>query len=74
MPAISGSHRKRIVRRGRGRVPSAIAALSARATSRIAALPEALSLAPADWWHRCAVRTISPAAGSEPAIDAFTMS
>ena len=41
----------------------AIAARSARATSKIAALPDALSLAPADSWQRCAVRTISPAAG-----------
>ena len=30
-------------------------AASARATSRIAALPDALSLAPADSWQRCAV-------------------
>ena len=39
-----------------------------------AALPDALSLAPADWWHRCAVSTISPAAGSLPGIMALTTS
>jgi hypothetical protein len=51
-----------------------MAALSARATSRIAALPEALSLAPADSWHRCAVRTTSPEAASVPGIVATTTS
>ncbi len=46
----------------------------ARAISRIAALPDALSLAPADWWHRCAVRMSSPAVGSFPGMTALTTS
>src|SRR5262245_14421871 len=73
-PVISGSQRKRIVRRGRGSEPLRIAVLRARATSRIAALPDALSLAPADSWQRCAVTTISPEAGSVPGIVATTTS
>ncbi len=73
-PVISGSQRKRIVRRGGGRVLSVTAARSARATPSSAALPEALSLAPADSWQRCAVRTISPAAGSVPGMVAETTS
>ncbi len=73
-PAISGSHRKRIVRRGGGSLRSRTAEASERATSRIAALPEALSLAPADSWQRWAVRTTSPADESFPGIVAATMS
>ncbi len=73
-PAISGSHRKRIVRRGCETAWLRIADWSARAISRIAALPEALSFAPADSWQRCAVRTTSPKAGSEPGIVATTTS
>ena len=73
-PAISGSQRNRIVRVGRGSALRAIPAVSARATSKIAALPDALSFAPADWWQRCAVRTTSPAAGSVPSIVAETTS
>ena len=40
----------------------------------MAALPEALSLAPADWWHRCAVRTTSSPGRSRPGIVAATTS
>ncbi len=73
-PAISGSHRKRIVRRGGDSFRLSMPDWSARAISRIAALPEALSLAPADSWQRCAVRTTSPAEGSLPGIVATTTS
>ena len=73
-PAISGTQRKRIVRFGGGSVPCRMAAARARPTSRMAALPDALSLAPADWWQRCAVSTTSPDAGSVPGIVATTTS
>ena len=46
MPENSGPQMKRMVRFGRGRRPSAIRVLRTRATSRMQALPEMLSLAP----------------------------
>jgi hypothetical protein len=51
-----------------------MAEASARATSRMAALPDALSFAPADSWQRCAVTTTSPAAGAVPGIVPTTTS
>ena len=62
------------MRFGGGRACFLIAAESVRATSRIAALPDALSLAPADSWQMCAVITTSPADGSVPGIVATTTS
>ena len=59
VPVISGGHRKRMPRRGGGRLPPAIRRARVAAVSISAAAPDPLSCAPGCGWHRWLTSRIS---------------